>query len=243
MSKGINVTVWNESDAAFEPYPDGINAAIAGFLRADAAVGTLRTATLDMPEHGLSQETLDDTDVLLWWGHMHHGKVADEIVERAHRRVLDGMGLIVLHSAHDSKIFRRLMGTHTGRLRWRESGERERVWVVAPGHPIAEGLGDFFELPQTEVYGEYFHIPAPEELIFISWYEGGEVFRSGCTFTRGLGRIFYFSPGHETHGIYHAPEVQRVISNAVRWAAPSALSQPAYGEFRVSPEEAFKKNV
>jgi trehalose utilization protein len=181
----------------------------------------VRTATLDEPEHGLTEEVLAETDVLLWWGHMAHKEVSDEVVERVQKRVLEGMGLIVLHSAHVSKIFVKLMGTGC-MLRWREAGERERLWVVAPGHPIAEGIGDYFEIPHEEMYGEFFDIPAPDALVFVSWFQGGEVFRSGCCFERGQGRIFYFRPGHETHPTYHQPEVQRVISNAVRWAAPTS---------------------
>ena len=139
----------------------------------------VRTATLDEPEHGLTEGVLAETDVLTWWGHMAHDEVSDEIVDRVQQRVLEGMGLIVLHSGHFSKIFKRLMGT-TCNLKWREAGERERLWVVEPGHPIAQGLGEYFELPHEEMYGERFDIPAPDELVFLSWFQGGEVFRSGC---------------------------------------------------------------
>ena len=164
---------------------------------------------------------LDATDVLIWWGHMKHGDVADELVDRIQQRVLTGMGLIVLHSGHFSKIFRRLMGT-TCQLKWREVGEREVLWVVCPSHPIVAGLGEYFILPHTEMYGEFFDVPAPDELIFISSFAGGEVFRSGLTYRRGAGKVFYFRPGHETFPIFLDPNVQRVIANAVRWAAPSA---------------------
>ena len=179
----------------------------------------VRTATLDEPEHGLTDEVLANTDVLLWWGHMAHGDVSDAVVDKVQERVLGGMGLIVLHSAHYSKIFKRLMGAHCS-LIWREAGEKERVWTIAPGHPIAEGLGPYFEIPHTEMYGEYFDIPQPDELVFISWYPGGEVFRSGCAYHRGRGKVFYFSPGHETFPIYYQEEVRQVLANAVRWAAP-----------------------
>jgi trehalose utilization protein len=189
--------------------------------RALAEFGDLqpRTATLDEPEHGLTEAALDQTDVLIWWGHMAHGEVRDEIVARVQQRVLEGMGLIVLHSGHFSKIFTRLMGTSCS-LKWREAGERERLWVVEPSHPIAEGIGEFIELPNAEMYGERFDIPTPEKVIFISWFEGGEVFRSGCAWERGHGRIFYFRPGHETYPIYHNRQIQRVLVNAVRWARP-----------------------
>ncbi len=229
------VTVWNEfrhekeNPAVTKIYPAGIHEAIAQPLR--AAGLAVRTATLDEPEHGLSLEVLAQTDVLLWWGHRAHGEVSDEVVERVRQRVLaDGMGLVVLHSGHFSKIFKSLMGTSCD-LKWRELGEKERIWVVAPGHPIAAGLGEYFEIPQAEMYGEHFDIPAPDTLVFISWFQGGEVFRSGCCFYRGRGKIFYFRPGHETYPIYHQPEVQRVISNAVQWAAPSAGPVVQFGNF------------
>jgi trehalose utilization protein len=225
MSTPIRVTVWNEfehekkHERVRRVYPDGIHQAIAKGL-APAADLAIRTATLDQPEHGLTQEVVDNTDVLIWWGHMAHGKVDDAIAERVHKRVLEGMGIIVLHSGHYSKIFKRLMGT-TCSLKWREAGERERLWNVAPHHPITEGLGEYFELPHTEMYGEPFGIPTPDELIFISWFEGGEVFRSGACWQRGNGRVFYFRPGHETYPIYYDTNVLKVITNAVRWARPT----------------------
>ncbi len=223
MSNPLRVTVWNEyrherSDPRVAAvYPDGIHAAIAASL--GAAGCTVRTATLDEPEHGLTDAVLAETDVLTWWGHMAHGEVSDEIVARVHQRVLEGMGLVVLHSGHFSKIFKRLMGASCD-LKWREIGERERLWVVAPGHPIVEGIGEYFEIPQEEMYGEFFDIPTPDELVLVSWFQGGEVFRSGCCYHRGQGKIFYFRPGHETYPTYFQPEVQRVIANGVRWAAP-----------------------
>jgi trehalose utilization protein len=225
MSEKLRVTVWNEyvpeikDPEAAAVYPDGIHKVIADALNKNAGI-TARTATLAEPEHGLTQEVLDDTDVLLWWGHCAHDKVEDAIVERVWARVLAGMGLIVLHSGHASKIFHKLLGTATHNLKWREVGELERVWVINPAHPIASGIHEFIEIPHTEMYGEVFEIPAPDEIVFLSWYEGGEVFRSGITFNRGLGKIFYFSPGHETYPIYHQAEVQRVIENAVLWAKP-----------------------
>ncbi len=219
----IRVTVWNEfvhernSAEVAAVYPEGIHAAIAGFLSKEADL-RVRTATLDMPEHGLTQEVLKDTDVMLWWGHHAHREVSDEVVERVAQRVLDGMGLIVLHSAHASKIFRRLMGTNTHKLRWREDEKMQRYWVMDLAHPIAQGLGDYFELPVEETYGEHFDIPKPDDLVFVSWAPGGEVFRSGCCWNRGQGRVFYFQPGHETYPTYYDPNVQKVIVQAVRWA-------------------------
>lgn len=233
----LRATVWNEyvhektSPAVAAIYPQGIHGVLAKSLAEQLGASVeVRTATLDEPEHGLATTVLETTDVLIWWGHAAHDRVADEVVARVHARVLEGMGLVVLHSGHASKIFRRLMGTSC-MLRWREAGERERVWIVDPSHPIAEGLqGEYFDIPQTEMYGEFFDIPAPAELLFISWYEGGEVFRSGCTFRRGKGKIFYFAPGHETFPIYYDANVQRVIANAVRWAAPSG--SPYFGKGR-----------
>jgi trehalose utilization protein len=224
MTPKIRVTVWNEavhekkSEAVKRIYPDGMHAVIAGALSAQPDL-EVRTATLDQPEHGLTEEVVQNTDVLTWWGHVAHAKVEDAIVDRVQKRVLEGMGLIVLHSGHFSKIFRRLLGT-TCALKWREAGEKERLWNIEPGHPITAGLGDYFELPHTEMYGERFDIPTPDKLIFISWFEGGEVFRSGCCWERGHGRIFYFRPGHETYPIYYDTQVQRVLANGVRWAAP-----------------------
>jgi len=228
----VKVTVWNENrhekknPLVREIYPDGIHGAIAGFLtEAGYEAGT---ATLDEPEHGLTDDVLHNTDVLIWWGHLAHGEVTDEVVQKVQQRVLDGMGLIVLHSGHFSKIFKVLMGTSCD-LKWREVGETERLWVVAPSHPIVEGIGEYIELEKEEMYGEHFDIPSPDELIFTSWFEGGEVFRSGCTFTRGNGKVFYFRPGHETYPTYYNKDIQRVIVNAVKWAQPVNRNRPVYG--------------
>ncbi len=235
----LRVTVWNEGQhektnpAVQKVYPDGMHNVIAKALREQGL--DVRTATLDDPEHGLTQEVLDATDVLTWWGHMAHDKVDDKIVERVHQRVLNGMGLVVLHSGHFSKIFKKLMGTSCD-LKWREANERERIWVVEPGHPIAQGLGDHFEIPHEEMYGEHFDIPAPDTLVFVSWFQGGEVFRSGACYHRGRGKVFYFRPGHETYPTYYQKEVQLVIGNGVRWAAPSGLAELSYGH-RPNPME------
>ena len=224
MAGKIKVTVWNEfrhekkNEAVKKIYPNGMHEVIAAALRQDANL-VVRTATLDEPEHGLTEEVVKNTDVLLWWGHGAHGEVKDEIVKRVQKRILEGMGLIVLHSGHFSKIFKAMMGTNCS-LKWREAAEKERLWNIEPSHPITQGLGEYFELPNTEMYGERFDIPDPDKVIFISWFEGGEVFRSGVTFQRGHGKIFYFRPGHETYPIYHNENVQLVLRNAVNWAAP-----------------------
>ncbi|MFD1452709.1 MULTISPECIES: ThuA domain-containing protein [Oceanobacillus] len=234
----MNIVVWNENrhektnETVASIYPDGIHGAIANFLK--EAGHDVTTATLDEPEHGLTEELLEKTDVLIWWGHMAHGEVQDDIIERAKQRVLDGMGLIALHSAHFSKIFKSLMGTGCD-LKWRESNDKERVWNVDPSHPIARGVGEYFEIEKEEMYGEHFDIPAPDELIFVSWFTGGEVFRSGATFKRGKGKIFYFRPGHETYPTYHQTEVQQIIRNAVEWAQNQDTPKHTYGN--VQPVE------
>jgi trehalose utilization protein len=229
MKESIKVTIWNEfrhekmSEAVRRMYPDGMHKAIEKGLSEYPGMA-FRTATLDEPEHGLTEEVLEGTDVLIWWGHMAHGDVQDAIVQRVQRRVLEGMGLIVLHSAHFSKIFKALMGTHCS-LKWREAGEKERIWVLEPSHPIAAGLGEYFELPHEEMYGERFDIPEPDKLIMVSWFQGGEIFRTGCCWQRGHGRIFYFRPGHETYPTYYNKDVLRVIANAARWARPRIMAK------------------
>ncbi len=215
-----------------EIYPDGMHETIrAGIESLLGAAATVRTTTLDEPEHGLTQEVLDSTDVLIWWGHMAHDDVADEVVDRVQEAVLSGMGLIALHSAHFSKIFRRLMGTSCT-LRWRNEDDRELLWTVNPTHPIAAGVPHPLVLDQHEMYGEFFDIPAPDELIFISTFTGGEAFRSGATFRRGYGKVFYFSPGDQDYPIYHHPDVQRVIANGVTWAAPATRRTPQLARYR-----------
>ena len=218
----VRVTLWNEylheveNDVVAGIYPDGIHHAIAAGI-ADKGDFDIRTATLREPEHGLTQDVLDSTDVLAWWGHKAHHEVADDVVARVHARVLEGMGLVVLHSGHMSKIFRKVLGTH-GTLRWREADEKERLWNLQPSHPILAGIPDYVELAQEEMYGERFDVPEPDELLMISWFQGGEVFRSLCTWRRGHGRVVYFRPGHETYPTYHDPHVQRIVANALTYA-------------------------
>jgi trehalose utilization protein len=240
MAKKINVTVWNENwhehhnEAVKKVYPKGMHTVIAAGL-AKAKDLKVRVATMDQPEHGLTEAVLKSTDVLTWWAHVKHADVADAIVDRVQKRVLEGMGLIVLHSGHFSKIFRRLMGTNCS-LTWREAGEKERLWNIEPGHPITEGIGSYFELPHVEMYGERFDIPTPDKLIFISWFQGGEVFRSGCCWERGHGRVFYFRPGHETFPIYYDKNVIQVLTNAVRWARQRVVLPDSCPNVPNSPE-------
>ena len=220
----IRVTVWNEykHEREFEAigrvYPAGIHGCIAAFLREEPNL-TVRTATFDEPEHGLTEEILKETDVLIIWSHALQEEFSDEVAERVQRHVLSGMGLIAVHSAHFSKIMKKLMGT-TMTLKW-QHGQQENLWCIAPNHPIAAGVPEKIFLEEEEMYGEYFDIPKPDEVIFAGWFSGGQVFRSGCTFTRGRGKIFYFQPGHEEYPIYHRPEIQRIIKNAVGFCAPT----------------------
>lgn len=232
MSNPLRVTVWNEYRHERNPhhhasqlYPHGMHVPIAEALR--EAGMEVRTATLDEHEHGLWWDVLNQTDVLTWWGHAAHDDVSDEIVERVYQRVLDGMGLVCLHSAHYSKIFKKLMGTSCS-LKWREIGEKERIWVVDRAHPITSGIPEHFELQHEEMYGETFDIPTPDHLVMVSWFAGGEVFRSGCCYNRGRGKVFYFRPGHETYPTYYDANVRKVIVNGVRWAAPHGGPAPVY---------------
>jgi len=238
----LRVLVWNEyivekeNPEVAEVYSEGIHVTIAEFL--EKAGFEVTTATLSDPEQGFSKEVLDKTDVIVMWSHIANEKLEDSIVERVYEKIVrDGLGFIVLHSAKNSKVFRKLMGTSC-KVKWREAGEKERIWVVAPWHPIAEGIGDYFDLEHTEMYGEPFDIPPPDELVFISWFQGGEVFRSGCCFYRGKGKIFYFKPGHETYPIYYDKNVQKVLVNAVKWAAPVKRPEPIYG--KVKPLESLQ---
>lgn len=217
----IRVTIWNEykHEQEYENirkvYPDGIHGCLAGFLQEEFRV---RTATFEMPEHGLTEEVLQETDVLIFWSHALQDEFLDEVAKRVQRHVLSGMGLIALHSAHYSKIMKLLLGTSMT-LKWRH-GDREKLWCTAPTHPIAAGVPQMIELPQEEMYGEFFDIPKPDDVIFTGWFSGGEVFRSGCTFSRGYGKIFYFQPGHEEYPIYYNKDIQNIIKNAVHFCAP-----------------------
>lgn len=240
--KKINVTIWNEgyhekvSEEVRAVYPNGIHECIASFLRDGEEIGTVRTFTQDDEEQGFREEDLADTDVLIYWAHVKHHEVNDEYVERIYNHVMNrGMGLICLHSAHASKIFRKLCGTNTDCLRWHESGAKERVWVLEPQHPICDGLPEYFELEHEETYGERFIIPAPDALVFTSWFSSGEIFRSGLCYNRGYGKLFYFQPGHETFPTYYDPNVRTVIKNAVKWAAPINFPKMSLGNTQPFP--------
>lgn len=245
----LQVTVWGENlheqrhEKVRAVYPEGMHNAIADALRDGlGSRAEVRTATLDQPQHGLTDEVLDNTDVMTWWGHMGHQMVADEIVSKVQQRVLEGMGLIVLHSAHLSKIFQRLMGTRCT-LRWREADDKEVIWTVAPTHPIAQGVPQPMIIPRHEMYGEFFDIPVPDEVVFISNFSGGEVFRSGCCFHRGKGRVFYFSPGHETYPIYFQPEIRKTLCNAVAWAHQPELFSVDTSQCPMTPTGWFEQSA
>ena len=240
----IRVTVWNEfahektEDRVKAVYPDGIHMALKRMLECDDVI--VRTATLDDEECGLTQEVVDNTDVMIWWGHMRHHLVPDEVVERVYWRVMNGMGLICLHSAHNSKIFKRLMGT-TCSLRWHEVGEYERIAVIDPAHPICQGVPLHFVINQEEMYGERFDIPTPDELLMLGWFPTGEVFRSGCVWRRGHGKVFYFQPGHETFPNYIDNEnITTIIRNAVRYVAPAQNMQIRTDCIKADPLEPYE---
>ncbi|MDR1891975.1 MAG: ThuA domain-containing protein [Oscillospiraceae bacterium] len=237
----MNVTFWYEATQEREPgengvlraYPQGLAAAVAEAFAGEPDVN-FRAVTFHDPENGLPEEILENTDVLLWWAHVNHGDVPDDLARRVQQRVLRGMGLIVLHSGHDSKPMKLLLGTSCA-LKWRDD-DRERLWTVLPGHPIAKGLPEYFELPLEEMYGEPFDIPTPDEVVFIGWFAGGEVFRAGCTWQRGRGRMFYFQPGHEAYPIYKDENIRQVLRNAVRWAAPSEIGPAPFCPNSPPPE-------
>ncbi len=216
----MNILIFNEyrhekqEEAVRKIYPNGIHGARADLFRADGH--TVKTVTLDDENCGIDRDVLEWADVLFWWGHIAHREVPDEVAALVRDAVLNGMGFVGLHSAHNSKPFRLLMGTACS-LRWR-SVSKERIWTVSPGHPIAQGVPQQFVLEQEEMYGEYFNIPTPDELVFLGWFSGGEVFRSGVTYRRGLGKVFYFQPGHEGFPTFYDPTIQTILRNAAAWA-------------------------
>ena len=232
----INVTVWNEyvgekyRENVSEVYPDGIHKAISDFLSKEEDIH-VKTVTLSSEEQGLSEEILKNTDVLIWWGHEAHDKVTEENAERVKQHVLNGMGFIPLHSAHYCKPLQKLLGTSMC-LRWKH-GEKEKLICIDPSHPIAKGITEPVILEKEEMYGEYFDIPKPDDVVFLGWFSNEEVFRSGCTFLRGWGKIFYFQPGHEEYPIYYNSQIQKIIINAVRWANPVNRRDVSYDNTQV----------
>lgn len=206
-------------------HPGGIHQTLKALAEEDPEIQVCHIATLEMEQCGLTEAVLADTDVLLWWGHIAHGQVPEEIAARVQSCVQRGMGLIVLHSGHMSKPMQRLLGTSCT-LRWRE-GDREKLWCVNPAHPIAQGVPPCVELEEEEMYGEFFDIPTPDELVFLGSFGGGEVFRSGCVWNRGYGKLFYFQPGHETCPSYHNPHIRTILRNAIHYVArPGFRAEP-----------------
>ena len=236
----IRVLVWNEfrhekcNEKVRAIYPEGMHKVIGDFLKSDDI--SVRLACLDDENCGITKEILDETDVIIWWGHCHHAEVPDEVAAMVRDAVHAGMGAIFLHSAHHSKPFRFLMGTPCN-LCWRETGDSENLWVIEPSHPIMKGIDRVITLPHEETYGEPFSIPTPDKLLMIGSYSGGEVFRSACLFDRGNGKVFYFQPGHETFPTYHIPEVQTIIRNAVYYVAPTYRETPTCPHVRLLSDD------
>ncbi|MBO5904651.1 MAG: ThuA domain-containing protein [Clostridia bacterium] len=225
MSDKIRVTFWHEcrhektNPTVTKIYPGGIHAFICNFLNEEADVEA-KFVTLDDPDQGLPDEVLNNTDVLIWWGHLAHGEVKDELVEKVFRRVVNGgMGILCLHSAHHSKPFKRILGS-TGNLTWGRN-QREVIWNMNPAHPILAGIPDHFIIDNEELYAEPFYIPQPDELLLCGWFEDGHVFRSGACYHKGAGKLVYLQPGHETCRSFHNPYVQRLINNAVHYLKPN----------------------
>lgn len=217
------VVVWSEGTAPKNVYPRDINTAIAEGLQTLAGWEVV-TAGLGEPDQGLTEERLNQTDVLIWWGHQKHGEVSDSLVDRIERRVKEqGMGFISLHSSHFAKPYKRLMGTRCSWRDYKADGTSARITVKLPDHPIARGVRDF-DLPKIEFYGEPFAVPTPEAVPLDGVYTRPngttEPCRMGLCWTVGKGRVFYFVPGHETYDDFFRPEVRQIIRNAVEWAAP-----------------------
>ena len=224
MENQIRVLVWSEFTESNDVYPQGIHGEIAGYLNTDPNI-IARTTELADEDCGVGEKILGDTDVLFWWGHEKHELVDDDAVERVVRKVREeGMGFVSLHSSLTSKPFIALMGTSCKIGSFRVDGEMERVHVVAPHHPIADGVRDFV-ITETEMYGEPFDVPNPKEVIFESVFQDNPLYSTttwrfcGCTWDVWDGRVFYFRPGHETYAIYRDENIQRILLNASYWAA------------------------
>jgi trehalose utilization protein len=218
------IVVWSEGSAPKDVYPNDINAAVAEGLKSlrgwDVAAASLKD-----PDQGFPGDTLAKTDVLIWWGHVHHGAVKDALIEQIVGRVKnDGMGFIALHSSHYSKALRKLLGTDCGFAAYVADGSGLDVTVKAKDHPIARGI-DNFSLAHTERYSEPFQIPEPETVVFDGVYKrpdgSTEASRQGLVWTVGKGKVFYFQPGHETYPHFFDKNVRKILRNAVRWVAPA----------------------
>jgi trehalose utilization protein len=273
VAEPIRVLVWDEQQPQQkEAYGEKfLGETIAAHLEQQSGL-SVKTARLDEAEQGLSDATLEHTDVLVFWCHRRVKEQDDARMEAIVKRVLDGkLSLIALHSAHWAKPFVRLMQERAKADALQQLPEAERasakwefvneqpyykgvkndapltpalahengVWKLAlplcvfpayradgapghlttvlPQHPIAAGLPAHWDIPQTEMYGEPFHVPAPDEVVFEESWDKGEHFRSGCVWNVGKGRVFYFRPGHEIYPIFKQAEPLKVVENAARW--------------------------
>jgi len=270
----IRVLVWDEQQPEQkQAYGDKfLGQTIAAHLESLPNI-TVKSVGLADPEQGLSDATLDATDVLIMWCHRRVKEQDDKRAEAVVERVLAGkLSLVALHSAHWAKPFVRLMQERakadailevpeadratakwvyvnespyqrivkagdrvTPRVdklegnvyrltlpqcvfpAWRADGAPSHVTTLLPKHPLAAGLREKWDIPQTEMYGGTFHVPKPDEVVFQEDWDKGESFTSGSVWNVGKGKVFYFRPGHETYPIYKQAEPLRVIENAVRW--------------------------
>jgi trehalose utilization protein len=217
--KRRTILVWSEGTAPKEVFPNDINGAVAAGL-AKLRGYTVKTASITDPEQGVSQAALDETDVLIWWGHQRHGQVSDEAVQRIVARVKDGgMGIIFLHSAHFAKPLKAVLGSSGAWSAYVNDRSTHRITVADTKHPIARGVRDFV-IPKEERYEEPFIVPEPEAVVFDGYYESTKTnARQGLCWTIGKGRVFYFRPGHEEFPIFFMPEVRRILRNAALWCA------------------------
>jgi len=227
QSARFRVVVWSEGTAsADKAYPKDINTAIADGLRKNLTGWKIETATITDPDQGCSEASLSKCDVLIWWGHKRHDDVKDENVARIVRRVKEGgMGFIAVHSSHFAKPNKKLMGTACSWAAYENDGCKCKVVIKDPNHPIVQGVKEF-TLPEIERYSEPYQVPTPESVPLngIYVYPDGkeEPTRLGLCWTIGKGRMFYFVPGHETYHDFYLEPVQKIMANAVNWAAPKA---------------------
>lgn len=244
----MNITIFNEyhpnehTGKAEKNYPGGIHIALKSIFESQEY--DVVTATQEQACNGLTDEILDNTDVLLWWSKNWDNELLNSVADKVVSRIREGMGAVFLHSAKNSKPFLRLTGTTsaTAPVSWKEPGESERLFVVSPAHPIAEGIPSGYVIPNEEPYCEYFDIPKPDDIVFLGGFGNGMCIRAGVTFTRGAGKIFFFQPGHDSFPVYNDKVIRRIILNAVNWAKPVAKPAPIAEETK--PEQTgFKARV
>ncbi|MFH1372026.1 MAG: ThuA domain-containing protein [Planctomycetota bacterium] len=217
------VVVWSEGTAPKNVYPNDICGAIAEGLK-ELKDWDVVEARLSDPNQGLPDELLNRADVLIWWGHKKHNQVRDGLVDKIVSRVKDeGMGFISLHSSHFARPNIKLMGTPCSWKEYLGDSNTLKITVKDPNHPIARGVEDF-TIYHDERYSEPYAVPQPLAVVFEGTYTldngGTDTSRQGLTWEIGKGRVFYFQPGHETNPVFFDPNIRRIISNAVEWAAP-----------------------